>query len=492
MSSLALNYNSIYNASRNAKTLADSAENYAKGLEKNVVNRISSLEGGTSSNTSSASYFTTKKIEALNKKKTSYLDYSDKLKNFVDDDQVGAKYIDSQVAKNLKSESKTFRDNNNMKINPVTQLFTWLCTGLSNSCDFASKIGEIFTSASNWFSDSLKSIKEWYRYEGGKYFVNIGKALLAIGIGVLTIIATIATGGIGLIAICAIVGASIAILDGSISLISNGVSLYKNNSDPAWALKISKYDKASTALRKIDFDSKLANTIAQSSASVLDITETVCTVVTLVKSITDLGKKLPALKNLIGDESKGLGKAFLSKTVRDNDRKAVVTVKSFFNGLKTIATDASYRKSIGSKFIGDMKYHFSLNTIKDTLRYEWKFGIKQTFKNLTSKADRKRYLSILKDGLFEETVKNFKSGKTSKVTKEITKLLKTAKTGLSDFGDYSAGKSGGLLSKENMANYFKSTYRYLDSSGDQVLTNIEKLQSITSQYKSVFSVKIKS
>lgn len=486
MSILELNYSSIYSASRQAKNLADKAENYAQSLEKKVLNRISDLEGGSSTNTSSASYFTAKKIEALNKKKSAYQDYSDRLRKFVDDDQTGAKHIDSLVAKNLKSEAKTFRNNNNLKINPVTQFFTWLATGLANSCDFARAIGDIFTDVRNWLSDALADIKEWYHYEGGKYVVNIGKAVLAIGIAVLTIVATVLSGGIGLVAICAIVGAVIAGIDGIVSLCHNAASLYHNSKDPAWALKLSKNDKASTWLRKQDTGSKFFNKALNFAAAGLDFTETVCMTVGLVNSVAELGKRLPAIKNLFGDESKGLGKAFLDKSVRNKKGKPVVTLKSFRNGLKTLATDRAYRTSIRKKFVIDARHHFSLSTLKDTIRYQWKFGIKDTVKNLvSSKEERRRYLSIIKSGLFKDMRENLGSTDKVKKIKGVNNILKSTKSSLSSFGEYLAGKKGGILSKESIKDYIKNTYKYLDSTGNNALTYFEDLKSVVSKYKSI-------
>lgn len=68
----------------------------------------------------------------------------------------------------------------------------------------------------------------------------------------------------------------------------------------------------------------------------IDLVEAGCTVITIVGSIAELGKKIPAIKNVIGDESKGLLKVILDKSVRNTKGEAVITFKSLKNGLKTL------------------------------------------------------------------------------------------------------------------------------------------------------------
>lgn len=471
MGTIALNYDSIYSAAKNAKKVASNTESYVNGLQKKIIDKIDGLKGYSSTYANDAKSHTQAKITSLNKKKDTYNNYADKLEKFVDDDTTGAKAVDKRVAKMFKKDAETFRDNNNIKINPVTQFFTFLCCEFSSSSDFARKLSEMASDVKNWVSDRWDDIKDWYRYKGGEYIANIGKALLGIGLAVVTILITVATGGIGLVAICAIVGSAIAIVDGIVTIGSNIAALTKESTDPAWAKKFSKTDKASTLLRKIDTGSATWNKILNFAATGLDLTEMVCTAVTIVSGIAELGKKLPAFKNLIGDESKGLLKVLTDKSVLNNKRKPVITFKSLRNGLKTLFTNKSVRTQIATKFKLDMKAHFNLNTLKDTIRYEWKHNIKGTVSELvTSKDARARYAELFKGEFKNNVIKTWKdtvgkitSGDKVKYFEGVKNVVKLTNTGFTKFTQFASTGDVKLVSLDDVQGKMKDMYLSMDS-----------------------------
>ena len=178
MASIALNYDSIYSAAKNAKKVASTTEDYVSSLQKNIIHKINDLRGPSSTYVENARTNITDKITQLNSKKDAYTEYSIKLEKFVDDEITGAKAIDEKVANLFKKDSEEFRENNNIKINPVTNFFTFLVSEVTNASDFARKVSEIYTDAKNWISDRMDSIKDWYRYKGGKYIVEAIKEVL--------------------------------------------------------------------------------------------------------------------------------------------------------------------------------------------------------------------------------------------------------------------------------------------------------------------------
>lgn len=495
MGTLALNYDSIYAAAKKSEKLAEHAGDYVTGLQNKIINKINDLKGPASTSAANAISSTNEKIKRLNTKKNTYTDYAKQLVDFVDEDKVGAKAVDQSVAKMFKKDSKQFQKDNNIKINPVTRAFTFLSCAFSNSSDWARSVSDSYADAKNWVEDTWDSIKDWYRYEGGKYVANIGKALLAIGIAVATIVITVATGGIGLVAICALIGAGIAIADGIVSITNNVTAFISERSgDPAWALKISKVDKASTALRNADTGSATLNNILEFTACGIDVIEAGCAVVTLVKGIADLGKKLPAIKNLIGDESKGLLKSLVDKSCRTNEKNtAVVTFKSLKNGLKTLFTDKGTRDAIFRKFKSDCKTHFNLSTLKDTIRYEWKFGIKGTLVDLAKSPEaRKRYANMLKTQIgkngakaWKDTFGNLASHNTVKTAKSVKSILKLLKGEVSSFSGQAGSGKLDLISKLNISEKLKKTYLSMDSRADYFSGSFDNIKGVKDSISSI-------
>lgn len=486
MGSIALNYDSIYSAAKKAKKVASNAEDYVSSLQKKIIDKIDELEGPSSAYASSARGNTSDKIIRLNAKNVAYTDYATKLEEFVEDETTGAKAIDKRVEKMFKKDAEDFRDNNNLKINPVTQFFTFLACEFSNASDFARAISDGFTSVTNWLSDAWDSITDWYRYEGGKYWKNIGIAILGIGFAIATIFVVVLTGGIGIVAICTIVGAGIAIVDGLVTCGSNVVALTKESNDPAWALKLSKNDKASTLLRKLDTGSGTINNALNFLAGGFDLIEAGCTVVTIVGSLADLGKKIPAIKNFIGDESKGLLKVLLDKSVRTKKGDAVITFKSLKNGLKTLITSPDVRKQICKKFRSDKRVHWNFTTLKDTLRYQWKFNIKQTITSFaTSPEARSRYANMLKvqvgkntSKLWKDTIGGLTSGQSIDKAKSIKNIFKLSKTGIDCFGKSATSGDYSKVSIDTIKSNVKNTYLSMDSTANTINECIKNIKDI--------------
>ncbi|WP_167955710.1 hypothetical protein [Anaerosporobacter faecicola] len=493
MGTIVLNYDHIYKAAKHAKNVAESADDYVSALQKKIINKIDDLKGSNTTYTSNTIGNVNDKITKLQKKSTIYTDYAAKLEKFVDDDTVGAKAIDKKVADLFKKDAEEFRSNNNMKINPVTQFFTYLSCGFSNSGDLARTISNGFSHAGNWVDNTWDSVKDWYRYEGGKYWTNIGKAIVCIGIAVAVIAVTVLTGGVGLVAICAIIGSSIAIIDGLVTCCENGKAIACESSDPAYALKLSKVTKFTTLLRKTDTGSKTGNTALSVLAGGIDIVEAGCAVVTIVSSVAELGKRLPAIKNLVGNESKGLLKVFLDKSARNVKGDAVVTFKSFRDGLKTLVTNPNVRCQIASKFKADVNFHFNPATIKDTIRYEWKFNIKQTATSLATSADaRSRYAGLLKvevgknaTKVWSDTVGKMSSANTIDNVKGMKNILKLTSTGLTNFSTSASSGDINIVSMSDITGRIKEIYKSMDSKANNFSEGMDNIKSIKESIGSI-------
>ena len=96
-----------------------------------------------------------------------------------------------------------------MKVNPVTEFFVILVTGVVNASDFCRWVKDTYNKITDFHNSISDAIKYWYQCEGGKYVVEIGLSICAIALAIVVI----ATAGVGFLAIVAIIGASIAIIN---------------------------------------------------------------------------------------------------------------------------------------------------------------------------------------------------------------------------------------------------------------------------------------
>ncbi len=347
MGVLKIDYSALSGTIKCAESASKEAESYAKGLDKKVCKRISNLEGGGSENVNNADYFVKKKIEALNEKAGKLKNFAEKLNTFCDN----VKETDKNVGDKFSDLYNQFKKDNGLKINAVTEFFSYIGTRVLNSTDFGRWLNNMSRSVGDFFNDIWGEIKYWYKCEGGKYVVDIVLSVAAICLAVITI----CTAGVGFFAVVAIIGAVITIVNALNDIGTSAMALYYNNEDPAWANRYGKMDNLSDTLRK-----RVDSRYADFAANVLDATKAFCDIVGFLKLGNDVlkaSKYTTAFKNLFGDKNSGLGKAFLSDA--KNKENYVTTFKSFQNGLKTLFTDKNFRSELArnfkSDFITDMK-----------------------------------------------------------------------------------------------------------------------------------------
>ena len=365
MGVLKISYSALSGAIKGAERASKEAESYAKELDKKVCKRISNLEGGGSDNVNNADYFVKKKIEALNEKAEKLKNFAERLNTFCDN----VKETDKNVGDKFSELYNQFKKDNGLKINAVTEFFSYIGTRVLNSTDFGRWLNNMSRSVGDFFNDIWGEIKYWYKCEGGKYVVDRVLSVAAICLAVITI----CTAGAGFFAVVAIIGAVITIVNALNDIGTSAMALYHNNEDPAWANRYGKMDKLSDTLRK-----RVDSRYADFAANVLDATKAFCDIVGFVKLGKDIlkaSKHTTALKNLFGDKNNGLGKAFLSDT--KNKENYVTTFKSFQNGLKTLFTDKNFRSELARNFRTD--FLKDIENITDSLKSVKNLKFKDVF-----------------------------------------------------------------------------------------------------------------
>lgn len=400
MSILKVTYEELSFARKDIRKTASELDNYASKMERGVARKIGSISGGQSTRTEAALSETWAKIKQLKDKSNKLNSYASKVEKF----ENNVKATDQQMAKKIEASSISFAKDHGFKVGKVSAFFKSLAINVFNSSSLARWAKDVYNKVENKANEWKTEINHWFRTGGGKYVKDIALSVLAIGVAVFTIL----TVGTGILAVLAVIGGVIALFNAANNIITSAVALSYNNDDPAWAHRYGKLDKASDTLRFFGYEK---------FAAVLDITEDVTTIVASVTTIGSLGRKLTdflgnkgflSIKQLFGNGSNEtvgiLGDKFMLKV----DEKFKFTPKRFYSGLKSVFTESSFRKSIGSSC------RLFKDELVDMFKYT-KMNMKQSgyvFKNLVKgdTAQKLRSKEILRNFVKTDIKNTLKSG----------------------------------------------------------------------------------
>lgn len=396
MGVLAVSYSDITISINNLKGASKQMHDYSNSLEKRVCRKISNLKGGESNYTSSANWFTNRKIKELRDK----ADRADTFAKNLGDFAAKVKETDETVKRRFEILVSNFKKEKHIKVNPVREWFVHLGVGFMNSTGFGRWVNNTFNKIGDFIKDVCSEIRYRYRCKGGKYWVDICISILAI----CGAIVVLCTAGAGFFALIASIGAVLTLINEVNNIITSGRALAADGRNPAWAARWGKMDKVSDRLR--DESSRFANFLAD----ILDGTEAVVDLVGIAKignKFMQSSKYTTAFKNLFGDKKSGLGSKFLSNNV--NKKKYVVSWKGFKEGMKTLKSDKLFRKELYDTFKKDIKIDratFKASFSKAGIKAQYKY-FKSTFakgKDISVKAFSKDPKERL---IHRELVKNW-------------------------------------------------------------------------------------
>ena len=293
MSTASISYNSLKDASSEAKAVAKKLDKYADSLYSNVYNKLNVYDGSWNSNVSTASSKTNAKISELRSEQSRYETYATDLIDLRDE----CEEVDKAVKSKVSSLTASFKEAHGIRNSKVENAISYFFTALGNKTAFGRWLGgkkDDISSEVNYFKDS---IKEWYNYEGGKE-LNTGVlvGLLQVAIGVLAIVGAILSGGALLVVIAGVVGGSIAVENGVVN-IWNESKAYSStkNGDPATGRRRSEINSWQDYLRSSFIfgdsgENYHYNEFYNGLATGIDIVNLACTVVTVVSSAGKLLK----------------------------------------------------------------------------------------------------------------------------------------------------------------------------------------------------------
>lgn len=370
MSTIAISYKDLRNASSEASTVAKKLSSYADEIKKNVIKKLDNYSGDRSSNISIAYSSATTKYRTLTDAKEQYTKYSSNLKNLCED----CKTTDKNVANRIHTLTGTFRETHGIDNGFWSQAEQWIAyqfTSFTNSTPAFRWIDNNVVTPFSQKVDELKgNIKEWYDFGGGKQLVKgIGEALFTIVGAVAAIVIGVLTFPVsGVFAIVAAVAglvvAGIALLDGTMDLVNECVAYnMRQNGDASMGYRLSNLNSFTDTVRTFS-----DNKIDHMFANVLDGVEFVCGVIDAIKDIQELGKFLKGggewIKNTWANlkdlKNRGLLTQTLGEGLVNGKNKIVQMSKEIFSSIKSMDIDY-FGKVVGdsiSDFAKTMEYTF--------------------------------------------------------------------------------------------------------------------------------------
>ena len=215
MSTVAISYRSLKDASNEADAVAKKLDRYADSLYDDVYKKLNKYDGPWSSHVSSAKTNTNNKINDLRAEQEKYESYADDLINLRDE----CERVDKAVKTSVSTLTASFKEAYGIRNNAVENAINYIVTGLKNKTAVGRWIGGVkdtFEAGKNYLKDS---IKEWYNYKGGKELI-VGTlvGLIEVAIGVLAIAGAILSGGALVAVIAGVVGGIIAIANGAANI----------------------------------------------------------------------------------------------------------------------------------------------------------------------------------------------------------------------------------------------------------------------------------
>ena len=287
MSTVAISYMSLGDASAEASKVAKKLNAYADSLHTSVYNKLNNYSGSWTSNVSNAFNQTSNKITELRDEATKYETYSSNLSDLKDK----CKEVDKSVKSSVSSLTASFRDQYNIKAESksiVRSMIDFLVLDRLDDTAFGRWISKEANEFAAELGEHKRAIKHWFNYEGGKdLVVGVTVAGLAIVIGVLSLL-TFGTIAAGIAALITTLGAIV-----NLTFEIKAYGMTKNSNDPATGKRLREVDSLQDYLRSSflygdDGDEYEYNMTAEVAATSIDVVNTICAVVSLASSIKKL------------------------------------------------------------------------------------------------------------------------------------------------------------------------------------------------------------
>lgn len=296
----------------NLNNASSKTELYANSLRDDNISALENITGGCNRFVSCAKeeiskYANTLVLESGNTtlNTTDLVDREKVFAKKLSDFKADLETVDKAVKLHISQAGNEYRTDNNIETSWWEDLKYAICDGIHsimNSTGLGRVISELCRKVGDWFTDLWEDFKEWYAFDGGEFWVNIGLGLLAIAAAVFTIL----TAGTGFLALVAIIGAVCAIVDAFAKIGANVAGLIQRKEDPAWAHQFAKVSGVSSfgnTLVERNADSIWGRGM-QVAGGIVDVVSTACAIIGFAdfatKSIDKVTGKTSAFQKYLG------------------------------------------------------------------------------------------------------------------------------------------------------------------------------------------------
>ncbi len=367
MSTVAISYRDINKSARQAERVAKKLDKYSASIGDHIINKLNSYSGPFTADISSALSEAKAKQTLLEDKAEKQRGLSTKLFQL----EQQCRTVDSQVRDNIANLTATFKTNNGIQTSFSDSLHG-MFVGFMNSNAATRWLKDSVSNLSNDFTAFQDSIKHWYNYKGGKQFLSgMVEGILNLAIGIAAIVVAVVA-LIGASTVFAVIAAVAGIILGVIAVVNafkdmdneskayelrqdKGGSKNSKKSDPAQAYNLSKQNTWQDSWRAT------GRAEDRAKANALDITEGVCTVISVVHSGGQVIKK--GYKWMSGSTSKLADIKFSTIFSKNTWGQLASKSKQAFSSTKIAfkARDIDYFKQAGQTAFNAVKGNFAKN-----------------------------------------------------------------------------------------------------------------------------------
>lgn len=295
MSEVYIHYGNLEDSIAQSKKVRSEISGYVEEIKRRVTTPISNLSGSDSSGyASTASSLAWQKISDLNAKASRYTSYESSIGTLIST----AKTKDNYVSGRIETISDLYLTERNWFQKAGDAIYNFFCVDLANKWGWTRTISD----AAKWVGDKIDNvtdkISDWFKYGDGKYWANIGGAVLGAIATVAAVVVAIVTfpvtgtaamiiAGIGLV--CAIVSAVITLFNSEATITSNIKALQLADENPGAARYYGNIDSVSAKWDKTDMGDASANKAYDIAGDVIDVTKVVADTGQFICNIANLG-----------------------------------------------------------------------------------------------------------------------------------------------------------------------------------------------------------
>ncbi|ROR31756.1 hypothetical protein EDD66_101374 [Mobilisporobacter senegalensis] len=289
MSTLVVSYRDLEDAAKDARKAAALLEEYEETIEEKICKKLKEYSGSWTSNIDVADQLMRDKLVQLRQKQEDFETLAANIETFKNN----CVTADNNVKAAIESLSGDFKNTYGIKENIVTKWFNYIGTEIGNGGALGRYLKDIGNTIEAAVTDGIENIKDWYKYEGGKYIIDDIVTVALVTLEVVGAVVAIASGVGAIVAIATVIAATMTVANGLTSIYNNSKAYNAmQNENPAWAMRYAGRDTLTEQMRETS-DSKFVHNFATG----LDVLETSAGLILFAKDGMDA---LKSIKNFSG------------------------------------------------------------------------------------------------------------------------------------------------------------------------------------------------